>query len=69
MKMRIYFSGEGTKANPEITLGDEATLMLTFLEFHKTLKPSRRFRAVLRARKRGKAKRKARADEESIEST
>ena len=31
----IIYSGEGSKANPEIVLKDEAALMLTFWDVHE----------------------------------
>lgn len=53
--MIIYFSGNGgTKANPEHTLGTEANIMLTYATYHKSGKPDKRFRRILKARKTGK---------------
>lgn len=51
--MILFYSGEGSRANPEIALGDEANLMLTFHDFHKSgNKPTSRFRRILKVRKR-----------------
>lgn len=48
----IFFSGDGTRANPEIVLGKECTLMMTYVEFAKKNQPHRRFRWIIRARKK-----------------
>ena len=49
--MIIYYSGEGSKANPEYTLGDEATVMLTFWDMHKAgNQPTKRFEEIQQVR-------------------
>ena len=51
--MVLYFSGtSGQRVDPEMSLGDEATIMLSFFDSQKKLQP--RFRRVLKARRRGK---------------
>lgn len=45
--LRIYYSGEGSRSNPEITLGDKAQLMLTYHDMAEQNKPTRRFQAIL----------------------
>ena len=52
----VFYSGEGSKSNPEITLGDKANIMLTFHDMRKkgTLDPTGRFKAIKKARKRKK---------------
>ena len=51
--MIIFYSGEGSKSNPEYTLGDKANIMLTFHDFHvKGSKPTNRFRKIIKARKK-----------------
>lgn len=54
--MIIYYSGAGSlrQGVPEIALGDEANLMLTYNDFIKTGKPNGRFREILKVRKRKK---------------
>lgn len=52
--MIIYYSGEGSRANPEITLGNDANLMLTYIDFAKAQKPTKRFRDIIKARKAGR---------------
>lgn len=53
--MIFFHSGDGSSySQPEIMLGDKATLMLTFYGQHKKLKPNRRFKNILQARKRRK---------------
>lgn len=48
----IFYSGEGSKSNPEITLGDEANLMLTYHDFHaRGSRPTNRFKRILKKRK------------------
>lgn len=59
--LRIFYSGEGSRSNPEIVLQDEANLMLTFHDFYKRFRdgrarPSKRFRAILKKRRPQKAK-------------
>lgn len=54
----MFFSGEGTKANPEITLQDEADIMMTYLEFHGKPQVSRRWKAIAKARRRGRKKKR-----------
>lgn len=54
--MLIYYSGEGSKSNPEITLQDKANIMLTYGDMHKKNRPTKRFRVILKARKRKKGK-------------
>lgn len=49
----IYYSGEGSKANPEITLQDDATIMLTYVDFRVRGKPTKRFKRILKVRKKG----------------
>lgn len=44
--MIIYYSGEGSRSNPEITLGDDSNLMLTFHDFYERGKPTKRFRKI-----------------------
>ena len=54
----IYYSGEGSKANPELTqsLGTDANVMLTFHDMHQAGKkkpaavPTKRFAEILTAR-------------------
>ncbi len=56
--MIIFYSGVGYSwSNPEVLLQDEANIMLTFDHSKKTMKPNKRFRKVLKQRKR-KLKRK-----------
>lgn len=55
-KLVIFYSGEGSKSNPEITLGDQANLMLTYFVFHKNGKPDSRFQRILDARKKKRKK-------------
>lgn len=55
MSLIIYYSGEASRANPEIVLGDKANVMLTFYDmFKKGCTPTRRFGAILRSRIAGK---------------
>lgn len=50
--MIIYYSGDGSDwSQPEIAMGNRATLMLTYFTFSKHNKPSTRFRGILKARK------------------
>ncbi len=54
-KMRIHLSGEENKARPEIVLGEEADLMMTFAMIRpkkKGGKPDPRFLKIYRHRKR-----------------
>jgi hypothetical protein len=50
--MIIYYSGNGAKSNPEIVLGDDANLMLTFHKLQDKL--DKRFEAILRERRKRK---------------
>lgn len=53
--MILFFSGQGCdKTNPEVTLCPKATLMLTFADQLKG--PDKRFKAVLKSRKKDKKK-------------
>jgi hypothetical protein len=45
--MIIYYSGEGSRSNPEITLGDDSNLMLTFHDMYTKGKPSKRFQTII----------------------
>lgn len=57
--MRMYYSGEGSRSNPEIILRDKANIMLTFWDsFIREGRPTKRFKAIIRARKK-RAKEKA----------
>jgi hypothetical protein len=49
--MIVYYSGEGAKANPEITLQDDAALMLTYVDFCARGRPTPRFKRVLQVRR------------------
>ena len=54
-KLRIFYSGDGSDySQPEIMLPDTANLMLTFWGQHKNLKPNRRLRTIINARKKKK---------------
>ena len=48
--MIIYYSGNGSKAEPEITLGDRANIMLTYQHFVRDNKPNTRFAAIVKVR-------------------
>ena len=48
--MIIYYSGEGSRSNPEILLGDEANLMLTFHNFQK--KTDNRWKKIEKQRRK-----------------
>lgn len=51
--MIIYYSGSGSrKDNPEVTLGDKANVMLSFYGSSKKGKPEKRFRRILKVRRR-----------------
>lgn len=52
-KMRIHLSGEENLARPEVVLGDESCLMMTFAEIRpkKKGRPAPRFLKVYRVRK------------------
>lgn len=56
--IRFYFSGSGSRhTNPEVLLGDDANVMLTYYELDhnpQTDKLQRRFARLLNARRRGK---------------
>lgn len=54
--MILYYSGAGSLRHgvPETVFGNDATLMLSFTDFIKTLKPNGRFKAILKARQKGK---------------
>ena len=63
--MRIYLSGEGATAPPEIVLGDRCNLMISHafvISNHKAnkpgqpVKPDKRFRAVLNSRRKRAAR-------------
>lgn len=55
-RLIIYYSGDGGYAsNPELVLGDQTNLMLTYYDSHKTGKPETRFAGVYKARKKGAA--------------
>jgi hypothetical protein len=58
MKMRVCYSGEENKAVPEVVLGDKANLMLTFWEVSTPRGVSKRFRRIIKARKRAKGKKR-----------
>lgn len=58
--MIIYYSGDATRANPEIVLGDEANIMLTYIDYCKANKPSRRFRDIIKKRRQKAKKQKKR---------
>lgn len=45
--MIIYYSGEGSRANPEIVFGDRATLMLTYHDMHSNNEPTKRFARII----------------------
>jgi hypothetical protein len=49
-KLIIYYSGEGSRSNPEITLKDKANIMLTAWDSRRRVAP--RFAAIYKARKR-----------------
>lgn len=49
--MIIYYSGEGSRSNPEIVLADKANLMLTFATYEKKGQPDKRFQAIIDARR------------------
>ena len=49
--MRIYFSGEGAKAAPEVVLGKKACVMLTYHGMSAKNQPDRRFARILAARR------------------
>ena len=56
-KLKIFYSGDGSDySQPEIMLAETANLMLTFWGQHKNLKPNRRLRNILQARKKRKEK-------------
>lgn len=51
--MILYYSGVGHSwSNPEVLLGDKANIMLTFDHSKKTGRPNKRFRRVLKARRK-----------------
>jgi hypothetical protein len=51
----VYYSGEGSKSNPEITLRDRANIMLTYHDMHrKGSRPTGRFEEIIRVRKKVK---------------
>lgn len=52
----FYSGGAAIKAQPEVVLGDEANIMLTYYDYRKKNKPDNRFRRILRARKRARKK-------------
>lgn len=50
--MKIFYSGEGSRSNPEIILREKANLMLTFFDcFQRGNHPTKRFHKIIRARK------------------
>lgn len=55
--MIVFYSGEGSRSNPEITLGDHACLMLTYEDMRHRSKPTSRFREIMRVRKKRRSKR------------
>lgn len=58
--MIVYYSGEGSRSNPEIVLQDRANIMLTFHDFSDSGKPNSRFRDIIDARKRKREQLKGR---------
>lgn len=50
--MIIYYSGEGSRSNPEISLQDEARIMLTYHNFKRENKLDKRAKAIWKARRR-----------------
>ncbi len=50
--MIIYYSGEGSRSNPEITLQDDARLMLTYHNYKRENKLDKRAKAIWKARRR-----------------
>ena len=54
-RLRIIYSGEGSKANPEITLREKANLMLTFWDvYERKGKLTKRMEAIKAAREEKK---------------
>jgi hypothetical protein len=51
----LYFSGQENLGRPETVLGAGANLMLTYADFHHRHKPDKRFREVLRSRRKDRA--------------
>lgn len=56
--MKLFFSGESGKTNPEIVLGDEAMIMLTFNDYYGKKKLKQRFRDIYEKRLECNKKRK-----------
>lgn len=50
----IFYSGEENLGCPERVLGDKANVMLTYHTMQK--KPHKRFRSIIKARKKKKGK-------------
>lgn len=52
--MIIFYSGQENLATPERVLGKKANLMLTFFDYYKAKKIDKRFKSILKARRKGK---------------
>ncbi len=52
--MILYFSGEGSNSNPELVLGNKANIMLTYADYHGKKKLKKRFRKILKSRRKPK---------------
>ena len=51
--MIIFYSGDGpAHCPPEVALGDEANIMLSYFNSEKTGKPTKRFKAIIKKRKK-----------------
>lgn len=50
--MILFYSGQENLGRPEVVIGPKCNLMLTYNDFHKKGKPDKRFRLVLRSRKK-----------------
>lgn len=59
IQMIIFYSGEGSRSNPEIVLGEEARIMLTFHNMYQDeakppYRPDSRFKRILKAHKKAR---------------
>lgn len=53
--VKVFYSGEGSRSNPEIVLRERANLMLTFWDmFIREGRPTKRFKKIIKARKKAK---------------
>lgn len=51
-KVVIYASGEENLGRPEVVLGDKSNIMLSYHKYNATGRPDKRFRQILKSRKK-----------------